>query len=263
MKRGIATLILCVLACAAAARVLPFRVQRRGGDWMPIAMTNNNILRLDFTYTATTNFTDTSYRANSCISTSTATAPTWSSGTVWFDGTNDSISYGTGASVRAQSAASVAVWIKPQYTNSANVVSETTVSFGYFRMGLSLGANGVISFTIRDGAADPQGTSLSLSTTNNAYAVNAWRHIVATCDSATEERAIYLDGTLSTSTTATAFGVFSNTASASRRLGILDNVSSLAIPFRGYEDGVYIFDRALTAAEAQLIHDSTKGDSRP
>lgn len=265
MKR-IAAIVLMIVCAGVLARQIPiFRAPYRasGGDWMTAAMKANNILRLDFDTDTGTNFVDTSYRANSCISTGAAVAPVWSQGAVWFDGTNDSIDCATGASVRAQSAASISCWIKPAFTNLANAYGETTGTGGYGRFSFYTTANGVIQFTIRDSAADPTGSSLSIITTNNAYAINNWYHVVVVCDSATEERSIYVNGVISTSSTATAFAAFKDTASYSRRVGSLDNITAIAIPFRGYIDGVYVFDRALTAAEALLTYDSTKGDSRP
>jgi len=116
-----------------------------------------------------------------------------------FDGVDDYVDISTTATLSGKAIVSISVWIKPDNLTGSNerIFDENTSTSGYTRFGLERDTD-KIQMKWRDSANDPSGSAGTL-TTGSVLTAGVWTHILAIYDSSSNEQKIYIDGSLSTS----------------------------------------------------------------
>ncbi|MDP3723212.1 MAG: LamG-like jellyroll fold domain-containing protein [Candidatus Omnitrophota bacterium] len=172
--------------------------------------------------------------------------PTWTTGKVGnalqFDGTNDYVDLGNGASVQlggTDKSFTLAAWAKRASSGTGDVIVLQGV--GATNQGLTMMYRAANSFTCGFYGND-------LDTSATYPDVNEWHHWVCTYDGATNARKIYRDGVLTASDTAASDYV----GSGGTRIGMAPwDVSGY---FGGLIDEVRIYNRVLTAGEVVAVY---------
>ncbi|MBY0369704.1 hypothetical protein K2X33_03395 [bacterium] len=162
---------------------------------------------------------------------------------VLLDGSNDYISFGNAAALKATSAFSVALWFKYVSTTGGTVLVSRTGATGNDNFSL-YNSSGTILFGARknDGSTWLQTSSVTLTDTSN------WHFVVGTYDGSTLR--LYLDGVLASSYNGT-FTIYSTMA------GNLQVGAGSVTPnqfLSGYVDEFAFFNSALTQAQIASLH---------
>ncbi|MGH3804344.1 MAG: LamG-like jellyroll fold domain-containing protein, partial [Pseudonocardiaceae bacterium] len=199
---------------------------------------------------------DSSGNANHCTM---SPPPAWTSGRVngalSFDGVDDTVSCGTGASVTNLAAISVSAWI--------NLASVGEGGFGRLLQkgdggNPSAGWRLVTQGTRRlEFSADFASADVGRLSNDSAFSFNTWAHVVATWDGSTNGTGVhlYVNGTeLTYATTWGASGARNSDSAMPLRIG---NRDSSAATTNGKVDEVRIYNRVLSLSEIQALADAT------
>lgn len=160
-----------------------------------------------------------------------------------FDGTNDYIDAGSGASVNITGAISISVWAKTSDTKQQYFVSNRNGSSGY---GFGMQGSGN-SYRLR---FSYYGSTDRDSSINAYVSDNNWHHYVVTNDLTNIQ--FYVDGALFS----THAGFSGNSSSSTLKIGDLPSVGGT--DFAGSLDEPRIYNRALTAGEISSLYNSGK-----
>ena len=169
-----------------------------------------------------------------------------------FDGTNY-IDISATATLSGKAIVSLSVWIKPNSISGSNerIFDENTSTAGYTRFGLERDTD-TIQLKWRDASNDPSGSPGTL-TTGSVLTAGVWVHILAIYDSSSNEQKIYIDGSLSISSSVS---VSALGTSATHGINIGRNPNSLD-HFNGNIDEVAIFNTALSEPTIEAIYNTT------
>ena len=168
--------------------------------------------------------------------------PTFSQNAITFDGTND---YATLSSTITFTDHTVEVWI---FHTSPNATGD----YGYITTnathGLAVSEGGTL-FSLSDGALyyNNGGTAVLLNATLSS---DEWTHLVAVGDSSTNSLKIYLNGSLTSTTSVTSL------ATSITRLAYFQGTGSLNLNAKLAQ--IRIYDDQLTAAEVLQNYNATK-----
>ncbi len=174
-----------------------------------------------------------------------------------FDGINDFINAGSGASLDDMTAPTFSAWIKPRSVGNgrATIIAKTNtfdaVGLAYVYFDNVTATNG-ISF-LRDTTL----VDIGYSTVNNTTPLNEWTHVVVTWDgtigNANNVR-IYINGSESTyQITDTGTGSLESDAGNTFTIGSRSQVGSERY-FDGEIDEVRVYNRVITASEAKQLY---------
>ena len=160
-----------------------------------------------------------------------------------FDGNDDAVT--TNLSLNGKAQFSVAGWIKP-------ITAGNRISF--------FGQNDVLEFGFRDATTiacyvGSGGSSTTVTWAFNAttFPLNQWHHVA--CTNTGSAQVLYVDGT-AVASAATNVATGSSSDAFTIGAGAWDSVSSGMGHFNGSIDDVYVYDRALTAAEVAQLRTS-------
>ena len=121
-----------------------------------------------------------------------------------FDGINDYVGVSSSATLSGQAVVSISAWIKPDSVAGAStnkrIFDESTSTSGYTRFGIERDAD-TIQLKWRDSSDDPSGIPAGTLSTGSVLTVGVWTHILAIYNSTSNEQKIYINGSLSTSST--------------------------------------------------------------
>ena len=168
--------------------------------------------------------------------------PTWStgrwSGGLSFDGVNDYVDVGNGASLNPTSAISLAAWVNPSTIGPTQMIlaKRNGPNNQYF---LRIGATGKVRFNLTAGGAlsGPPDSTTTL-------APNTWYHVVGTYDGG--QTRLYLNGVQESSAAKT--GLMADNG-VNVQIGRYINDQY----FGGSIDDARVYDRALSAAEVAAL----------
>jgi hypothetical protein len=165
-----------------------------------------------------------------------------------FNGSNNSVE-GTRSAVRTDQSFTVSAWVFPTaFGIPRTAVSQDATSISGFYLGYSSGINKWV-FSMH--TADITGSPLARATSNLAPSLNAWVHLTGVFDDAADQVRLYLNGTLQTTTaTFTSNWLASGAVAVGRAKWNGANTDWWA----GRIDGVQIFSRTLTSAEAGYVY---------
>jgi len=157
-------------------------------------------------------------------------------GGLQFDGTDDSINFGTGASLDGPTDFSVTAWIKTAMTSNGAIIQQRNGGWnGEYR--LMVMGSGVLNLMVYGGGYQFDGFETT-ATVNDGQ----WHHVAAGRSGTTGF--IYIDGVLEATTEGTLVNL-DDTIEVAVGQDIRDSVS----PFDGIIDEVRIYDAALSEAE--------------
>lgn len=204
-----------------------------------------------------TTITDSSGQGNNGSISGSATATMQAIGKIGqaleFDGSDDEIVIGD---VLDQTGSfSISTWVYPHDVagtvatdDDIRIIVKDDETSGWF---LSIGdanTTGRVRFGIRQ-------TSPITTDTGNALAENAWQHVVAVWNTATDVRTVYIDGEVAAQST----GVTGDSIGTSARLTIGGNASGINNRnFNGRMDDMRLYNRALSATEVQKLYELGK-----
>lgn len=164
-----------------------------------------------------------------------------------FDGTNDYVGCGNGASLNIRNTITISAWIKPDTLSSSAQNSIVSKSLGYW---FFVSTAKKLTF-LRFNANDPDtgyGKFSSFSTDSDIL-TEAWTHVAVTYDTTDSNRVkLYIDGQLSKSTTFTNGAIDSTTASVE-----IARWQTLHY-FDGTLDEVSVWNRTLSGDEIANIY---------
>lgn len=182
--------------------------------------------------------------------------PAWTTGRIGgaldFDGTNDVVNAGSGSTLDNLAAVTVSAWIRADALGGGSrgrIVTKASGIGPFSGWHLHVEPSNRLRFRV-----DYATTDLDRMTDDNAIALGAWRHVVATwTGSATATNVkIYVDGVeISYSLTTNGAGSRVDDASSSFYLG---NESGGTRAFDGLLDDVRVYNRVLSAAEIAAVH---------
>ncbi len=167
-----------------------------------------------------------------------------------FDGVDDVVNTGSGATLDDLPATTISAWIKPDTLGEGSlgrIVQKGGGVAAGFR--LLLQATNALSF-----AVDYTTTDLSRATANGVFTLGAWSHVLVTwTGSATATNVkIYVNG-VETAYGATQNAVGTRTSDAALSLYI-GNESGGTRSFDGLMDDVRVYNRVLTASEITAVY---------
>ncbi|MFH1193641.1 MAG: LamG domain-containing protein [bacterium] len=194
--------------------------------------------------------------------TSTAYAKYGRAGT--FDGSNDSVNFGTASAHQIVNDLTISAWVYPRGTGmvlAEDAFGDTAATNVLYWMAVSPGAGGYIGYFWETDA----GTDHVLTLSTNSIPSNAWSHIIITRkqNGTTDDISFYLNGgLLQTYTGQVRHGA---TEGTSAKLSIGRKLSSVG-PYEFLNaiiDEVRIYNRALSATEIATLYGSARINSAP
>jgi|GEM_PF-1259719 len=203
-------------------------------------------------------YDESGYRNNgTCVYSSGTKACTWTSGKsgtgVYLNGTlKDYVNLSRSASVKGLSAASAELWYYsaalPAGSSTGALYYEPTGASGYTRFGVYHISNGSIWAGMRDTE-----NSAAFGCYSANLSLGAWHHVATAFNAGSDVLALYVDGALICSNTASK-GSFTNTAPAT------DMTLGLQVPYvngiNGTIDEFALYNKTLSASEI-LAHYNT------
>jgi hypothetical protein len=176
-----------------------------------------------------------------------------------FDGTSDTITIDSGATLAGKEQITMNLWWKPKSITAGvdkRMFYEETSSDTFTRMGIEQD-NTSIQIKWRVAAQDPGGTAGTLSSTAflNAGSIGKWFYISAIYDASIDRQFIYVDSVLNATGTAT---ITALGTSLTRGLS-LASALDWATYYNQCEIGAFhLYTRALTATEIRKNYNATK-----
>jgi len=157
-----------------------------------------------------------------------------------FDGVDDYVDAGNGASLNITDAITISAWVKwlsPAIKEIITKMDSANVNANAYEF--YQGNNGVVFRIWKDGVV----SSLSSATT---ITTNTWAQIVVTWDGTTKK--IFINGVQDPNTQAVSAPIDSTTGKV-----VIGAYATAVYPFNGFIDEVRIYNRALSAAEIMSI----------
>ena len=158
-----------------------------------------------------------------------------------FDGVNDYVDAGSGASLNITDAITVSAWIKPFSTHDGGVIEKTiggTVNKQYL---MFVSGSELLNFRVMKAAGIYDARSASYPP------LNTWTHIVGRYDGS--EVSVWVNGIKQITTVAAAAPI--DSGSGATLIGML---GSSIYPFNGLIDEVRVYNRALSSSEIKQLY---------
>lgn len=216
-----------------------------------------------------TNAVDSSGNSNTGTLTNYSSPEPWSSSgqvnsSLNFDGSSNYVQIADSTSLDVTSNLTVAAWVKPDTCTpdpggGANMRSimgkwQKAGNNRAYILGMSRGTNCNLLFNISDDGGWA-GEAANGVVTTDILTVDTWAHVVATYDGSTNLASIYINGTLSASSTATdAASVNIYNSSAPLRIGATQDWGDSPKYFSGHIDDVRVYNRVLSTTEIDALH---------
>ena len=163
-----------------------------------------------------------------------------------FDGVDDYVDAGNGASLKISSDITIEFWVKPNnFTTQGYILSK-------YAYGVYIGTNGIPNFETRK--ADNSGWDTTAE--GSILTRNVWSHVVAVYNTTTQQKVIYVNGVGGTPISKTDGGMGNSTGYS---LYLASYISPPNQIFNnGLIDEVRIYNRALSADEVKQHYEQTR-----
>jgi len=172
-------------------------------------------------------------------------------GGYYFDGANDTISFGIGSDFFPLTQFSISIWFSSDGTTPVTGTCPGIIGFTYGFRVLFNGSTGQLSYRIFKAVGSEQ---IDQSTTQN-YFDSLWHHVVATCNGS--DMKLYIDGVYQSQGDVSDFWDGSTSWPASTWC-IGRDLNNEYLFFRGCLDELRIYDRELTQKEVSILYDLDK-----
>ena len=157
-----------------------------------------------------------------------------------FDGVNDYVNAGNGASLNITDAITVEAWVETNLLSDYGIIA-TKGSYTYF---FSLNSSEAPALLIGNSSA----SSWNITCSGSSLQTGTWYHIAGQYSSSVGSVSLYINGVLNKTCSGTAQKIGSNTSWVS--IGSASSYSSTYF-FKGFIDEVRIYSQALSAMEIQ------------
>lgn len=189
--------------------------------------------------------------ANGGLCTNAANVPTYASGVLYFDGTNDHVVLPAATSIGGLSACAASVWFKTSLTTRETMWCEASSSSAtpFMLLDINGATAGQLRFFMRDDANVLASCVSPLTTYNDG----AWHQVIGSRGLGTNS--LYVDGVNVTNIAQTHGATTINLFTWG---GVRQTGSGLGFPFQGRLDDLILMNRALTTNESVQLYEAQK-----
>jgi len=174
-----------------------------------------------------------------------------------FDGTDDYVDFGSGATgdlINNASAMSFSVWVTPNTDSGSimmpisNIIDSTSNGFN-----LRLDNSGVNVYQLLVGGRSIETDAFQFHTSSGSYSINTTHHVVGILNYSGDEISLYVDGVFE-GTTSVTFGANTYTQGTPTTNDSIGGKVTASL-FSGTIKDIKIYNRALSATEIQSLYD--------